>query len=399
MRHTNMRRKKKHLWIFVGLLLFAACSNKRIDHLPILGTSTLPTASFSINNDEAVELRTERGTVINLPDNAFVDSLGNPITENIRIEVKEVFTALDMVLGGMTTTYNGQYLESGGMIYLEATTNGQTLKLAEDKELSIAVLTDSTLRGMQVFEGIVTENGIDWQNPVAISEMVEEEVARLEEKPFQSNASWKIHHKTDEDQVPQEIIDTACGITDANCGLVLKNDCTIYIDGYRIDFNKLDSFRSQPWGTGDISRKEGTVGMNSFKEDQSSSYIFSIKKLGWANIDRLFSDPRTKEIELITKVNDYNSYDGIYISMVFENQNMYLPGYQCKDKTFSFTHGDFEKPKLPLGETATIIVTAYKDEIPHYGLQTFQIAEKQTIELKLTPTTSEELKDALMNSI
>jgi len=140
-------------------------------------------------------------------------------------------------------------------------------------------------------------------------------------------------------------------------------------------------------------------GQNQFREDSGTSYLFSIKKLGWANIDRLFTDPRTKEIELIVTVEKQDEYDNIYTSMIFKNQNMYLPGYKKKDNSFSFTHGDHEKTALPVGETTTILVTAYKNEEPFYSMKTIILKEKQTIDMVLSVTTKDKLKKELENKI
>lgn len=120
-----------------------------------------------------------------------------------------------------------------------------------------------------------------------------------------------------------------------------------------------------------------------------------MKKLGWANIDRLFNDSRTEQIELVVNVVGHEDYDNIYTSMIFKKQGMYLPGYQKKDQSFSFTHGDYEKTALPVGEVATVLITAYKDGIPFLGSETFTIKQEQSFDLELTATSVEGLKKEL----
>jgi hypothetical protein len=104
------------------------------------------------------------------------------------------------------------------------------------------------------------------------------------------------------------------------------------------------------------------------------------------------NDPRTKEIELITKVKNHANFNMVYVTMVLNYRKMYLPGYQKEDETYSFTHGDFETTKLPVGETAIIIATAYKNEIPYFAIKQITITDKQTISLKLIKTTMNKLK-------
>jgi len=135
-----------------------------------------------------------------------------------------------------------------------------------------------------------------------------------------------------------------------------------------------------------------TANTNPFSSDPSTSYIFSVNKLGWANIDRLYSNPATKEVEFTTIVQRQQDYNSISITMLFDKEQIYLPGYQKKDLTFGFTHADYEKPKLPVGETATIIVTGYMDGRLNYAMEKVTISEKQTVVLKMQQTTEKELK-------
>lgn len=132
--------------------------------------------------------------------------------------------------------------------------------------------------------------------------------------------------------------------------------------------------------------------LNTYSEDSKTNYIFSIKKLGWANIDRFFFDPRTKKVDLVTSIENHSEFKTIYVSMIVNNLKMYLPGYQKLDKTFSFTHGDYENPSLPIGETVSILATAYKGDIPYYAIKTITIQEKQNVSFKLQKTTMDKLK-------
>jgi len=43
-----------------------------------------------------------------------------------------------MILGGLSTTSNGKLLETGGMLYISATTNGEKCDLKKGKNIEIA---------------------------------------------------------------------------------------------------------------------------------------------------------------------------------------------------------------------------------------------------------------------
>ena len=122
-----------------------------------------------------------------------------------------------------------------------------------------------------------------------------------------------------------------------------------------------------------------------------------MKNLGWANIDRLYSDPRTEEVELLANISNESDFNFIYTTMV--TQSMYLPGYQKKDESFSFTHGDYESTQLPIGETATIIATACKDDKTYFGYQTIEIKKKQDVKIELKESSKTKIEEILENEI
>jgi hypothetical protein len=78
---------------------------------------------------------------------------------------------------------------------------------------------------------------------------------------------------------------------------------------------------------------------------------------------------------------------------------MYLAGYQKKDNSYSFSHGDDEKMQLPIGERVTILATAYKNDKPYFAMKKLTITNKQNLSLNLLETTTENLKIELMQKI
>ncbi|MGB6037019.1 MAG: hypothetical protein WBG42_12175, partial [Cryomorphaceae bacterium] len=138
-------------------------------------------------------------------------------------------------------------------------------------------------------------------------------------------------------------------------------------------------------------------GTNSYVTDQNVYYIFKLKNLGWANIDRLYSDPRTEEVDLLASVSNESDFNFVYTTLV--TQSMYLPGYQKKDESFSFTHGDYESTQLPIGEEATVIATACKDGKTYFGYQTIEIKKKQNVKIELKESSKNKIEEILENEI
>lgn len=111
----------------------------------------------------------------------------------------------------------------------------------------------------------------------------------------------------------------------------------------------------------------------------------------------MLDDPRTTDVDLFVNVKNHEEFNFVYATMI--TKNMYLPGYQKADNTYSFTHGDYEKPRLPVGEKATIIVTASKGGKTYFDFQTIEIAESQKVELNLNESSKTKIEKTLEESL
>jgi hypothetical protein len=261
---------------------------------------------------------------------------------------------------------------------------------------------------MQLFEGVQDSTGINWKNPVPIDQPKPKDQEIPQDNKgggraffFEGGSNVGIimqDDRTNKD-LPDGVYDKVAQIAWGGEGLELEKDSVIKIDGYAVRLMKMDTNMRARWPGFSSTSTTPTKGTNTFTEDTKTNYIFSIKKLGWANIDRLYSDPRTKEVEFVTSIENQSEFENVYVSLIVSNQKMHIPGYQKKDNTFSFTHGDYEKPSLPVGETATILATAYKNDKPYFAIQKIKIKDKQNISFQLTETTMEKLKTELKEKI
>jgi len=138
----------------------------------VFTTQNLPTQVFEITNENDTSITGKNGTKISIPKNSFVDKNGNAVKGEISFELKEALTLADMVMGNLTTLSNGKILQTGGMIYTNATANGENLLIATNKALQISVPANNKNDSMLIFEGEVNpENqSINWVNPKDIIE-------------------------------------------------------------------------------------------------------------------------------------------------------------------------------------------------------------------------------------
>ncbi|WP_223032228.1 energy transducer TonB [Hanstruepera marina] len=114
-----------------------------------------------IHVEEKTSLTLDEGTTITIPKHAFVDEKTNRLVRGtVQLEVTEYYKLSDMLLGNLSTTSNGEALETGGMLHINATKNGKKLKL--QKQISLAFPFTKPKPDMQLFSGKENDDNINW---------------------------------------------------------------------------------------------------------------------------------------------------------------------------------------------------------------------------------------------
>lgn len=357
----------------------------------LYSVDNLNTQTFTINNNIDNIVKGLQGTIIRIYKNTFVGADGKSIKGDVEIKLIEVLSPIDMVLGNLTTTFENKILETGGMIYINATSNNKEISIGADKSLLIKMPTDYALTNMSLFEGQKDSIGIKWNNPIALP-VSEADSVSFDKSVFEKTTNVKYNvDGFDSGNELAKVSSEVGRICWEGDGLKIGKDSTLKIEGYTVHFYKQKKL---------LTYEESfsyDKGVNSFAIDRNTNYIFTIKKLGWANIDRLLEDPRTMEVDFITSIENQKDFKYVYVTLI--TQQMYIPGYQKKDDTYCFSHGDEEKQQLPVGEFATILATAYKNDKPYFAIKKIKIEKKQTVSFKLTETTKDKLKADLQKQI
>jgi hypothetical protein len=113
--------------------------------------------TISINQDTIIE--TKDGVVFYIPENSFSTE-----SETVDLVVQTAINSEDIIMGGLSTTSNGDALETGGMFYVDAFVDGKRVSL--NKELTVDVPTDKKKANMQLYKGEKTNKGeINWVAP------------------------------------------------------------------------------------------------------------------------------------------------------------------------------------------------------------------------------------------
>lgn len=109
--------------------------------VPPCQNAKLNSESIAFLNEAGSVSQTQRGTMVIVPENAFVFEDGTPVKGEVKVEIKEIFTPAEIILSGipMNVENNGKIepFISDGMFDIRASANAKPVKIAEGKSLTI----------------------------------------------------------------------------------------------------------------------------------------------------------------------------------------------------------------------------------------------------------------------
>lgn len=146
--------------LIIGLLaaIVYACNQGDRKVNTLLNPGKLRAQTFVIDISKDTILTTKKGALIRIPKGAL--SADDNI---VKLEVKEAYSMLDIVKGGLTTQSNGQPLSSGGMIYINAV-GENNVRITQ--KIFVATPTPSLEKNMQLFKGETqNDSTINWTDP------------------------------------------------------------------------------------------------------------------------------------------------------------------------------------------------------------------------------------------
>jgi len=125
----------------------------------------IPSQYFEIDGNKDTVIVGVNGTMFAIPAGTFTDANNNAVKGKVTVELKEALDPGTIMLSGLSTFSGDQPLETGGMFYINAKSNGNDLKIG-GKGILASVPQTENKPGMMIFDGVVDKNGnIDWVNP------------------------------------------------------------------------------------------------------------------------------------------------------------------------------------------------------------------------------------------
>jgi hypothetical protein len=119
---------------------------------------------FTIDPTHDRYIYAKNGTQFFIPANCFVTSDGKSPADKVNITVREALSVDNMLWENLHTQSDGQMLETGGMVYINASYNGEPLSVEANSSIEVAIPTSKKETDMQLFYGIrKADNTLDWQ--------------------------------------------------------------------------------------------------------------------------------------------------------------------------------------------------------------------------------------------
>jgi|GEM_PF-941871 len=152
------------------LCLLAGCEKKystqKTGAHDLFTKTMVPSQFFSINADQDNVVEGADGTTIALPKGCFKNKNGDIATGTVKVELAEALSMDKMFASNLTTTSDGNQLETGGMIYLNASANNEELTINKNRPVYISIPARNKRDGMMVYRGVRDDNGnMNWIKP------------------------------------------------------------------------------------------------------------------------------------------------------------------------------------------------------------------------------------------
>jgi len=399
---------------------------------------------FIINNHHDTTIRCKEGTVLFIPAGIFQSVSGEAINGDIKIAVTEFYSYADIISNKLSTTSNGQSLETGGMLNIQATSENREIKIRPGAAFDLRMPTRVFDSNMQLFTGqitspgsgiinagttdtVITTNssftgGINWM-PSGQQQFFFNEnkkiitILDLRDEPYAV-----VYRKNETKSVAKFAIPFYCKLSTAEIQKELEKRYGKWYDVIKVKrewkplWKKNRNETKQIWyddysEVGDsikiplhiaarmklITREDSIQYEVTFRKQfedavrqknaysefllKKEEYNFRISGLGWINCDRFLGYPRSRLTDFV--LNPGSGFEGTYFQslLIFDKERSAMPGV--------WINGKINFYNLPVGHTVHVICTGARDGKMFATVQRIVIEKFKTPELQFEETSPE----------
>lgn len=278
--------------------------------------------TFKFNQEEMNIVVGDKGTIIRIPENAFVYENGLAARHEIVFKLTEYYSKKEFVFEELSTITDGNLLKSAGMIHVEAKSMNDQLKLAEGKDIEIL-----------------------------FPEMKEKYSTYYGERDSEGNLNWKIderYTRIQEDNIENYGVTTT--LDGEGLELVTKDEIKRR--------NKNANFRGKNGEMRAITQEEVDFVKEEVRFWEAKSKektLIKSKKLGLINCDRIIDDENAQAIEFMVEATN-KDVETISAFLILKNYNSVMKVNRAEGNIF------YINARMPIGEEARLLVTGLDKE-------------------------------------
>jgi hypothetical protein len=403
-----------------------------------------PFETFIIDNEKDTTLICKEGTAISIPAGTFVSLIGTSSSQ-VTFRIREFYDIADIVAHKLTTSSFSEPLVTGGMIYMEALSNSEELKMKKGSAIKVTMPTEKFDSQMQLFTDISAASqrilevsdanqeidtttllrGINW-TAMGQQQFLYEPPEKLVNVLDLTNSPSKVTGKKTQSIAHFKIPYSAPGSTaelkkqlEARYGglyteIKVKRQhkpITIFnfYTGKKYRRNESDPFvgdtisiplkvasqlklinshDSLRFEENYLKTLENQIKLHeAYLKDysQRKQYNFSITSLGWINCDRFLKSQQQK---VPFMVNTGKGFEDIYFEsfLIFRDFNGIMGG--------TWQNGKITFPNIPVGQKVSTVCIGVKDGKAYYAIKDFQVSNDE-VSLEMTETTPDAFREQL----
>ena len=306
---------------------------------------------FQINSAKDTIITCKEGTLLTIKGNSFIDSKTNKIIKgNFQLKVTEYYNLSDIITANLATLSDDAILETGGMLYMEASQNTTICKLSNKDTLQLGFPYQQHKKDMMLFTGEKNQKVVNWK--LINNEQI---------TPSNGRVISLIGNLLDSTPEGSNFIS-------------IKNRDVIALDKLEpgLNYSQIkDSIRSKNFeekisATDSILTNPKSSSSPSINKNDITHYLFNASKLGWINCDRFMNSKKTK-IKFKVKVGKGTDID---VKIIFKNFKAVLPG-KVEYENYIFDN-------VPIDEPVLIYAIKHENEQYYMALHDTTISNKNS---------------------
>jgi hypothetical protein len=376
---------------------------------------------FYIEAGRATTITAKEGTILTIPAHTFTNKSGIA-KGKVKIVLREYYKYEDILAARLSTTSNGKQLVTGGMLHISAEQDGEAVKVAPEKAITVSVPTNDYNANMMLFRGVeqpgeISNNTtLNWirvgpfvqsEFPINMHDRMVKVLNLQKVEPASVTYGKKTTAKfyvSPQIDIPKTALIAPLKQRFGTYYDIIKlkklrkksihaptmyEDNSSIIDSVRLDMDKALKWRLLP--KNDSIYYAGLLKQDSIERAKriksQKHYQFFIDDLGWINCDFFRSFEYTKINLTVDVGKDYN-ISNCFSQLVFTRFKSVLNLYSYNDNKIRYEN-------MPEKEPVVLIMVKVKDDTVMSCFRPLNITKTEVTDLVFEPTTPEQFKQKL----